>query len=493
MKKTMARLLACILVLSILLPALISCAGKPAEQSASEAPNAISDEATDAATTEEVLKADVPDVDMNGKKFTFLTSGWGEEVWIMNDIVAEEENGDPVNDAKYRRNRAIEERFNCEIADYNTMANDPVPTLKKTVLADDKSYDFFEARLHQYLPLARDGLILNLYDIPHMDLTKPWWDQNSVKSLSVANKLYAVTSDITIMDNDATSAFVFNKGMITDYGLDSPYQAVKDGTWTLDALEKLVKTVSKDVDGNGTMDENDMYGLLYQRDTMTAFLAGGGEFIARKDANDLPYISLNEQKSVDIVSNLLRVLYDKTTCMNVMIPFPTDFNPWMSSMFASDRALFMWIRMVNVVALRAMETDFGILPIPKYNAEQGNYYSAVNPWTGACITVPASNTDLENSGIFLEAFAAESRYTLQPAYYDILLNGKVVRDQDSKEMLDIIFDNRVYDIGDIGRFGDLHMIIYMTMDYDSNVVSYIEKRLTKANRDIEKLIDGINQ
>ena len=56
----------------------------------------------------------------------------------------------------------------------------------------------------------------------------------------------------------------------------------------------------------------------------------------------------------------------------------------------------------------------------------------------------------------LEAISRESKKQLVPAYYDVALQGKITRDEDSKEMLDLIFNNRMYDIGlifDIGGFG----------------------------------------
>jgi hypothetical protein len=151
----------------------------------------------------------------------------------------------------------------------------------------------------------------------------------------------------------------------------------------------------------------------------------------------------------------------------------------------------MWIRMVNIVPLRSMPTDFGVLPIPKKNAAQDYYSCDVNSWTGLGITVPTTVVDMESIGIFLEAYAAESYKRVKPAYYDVLLSGKVARDEESLEMLDIIFGNRTYDIGAIGTYGTLNEVIYLVMNYDMNVSSWVEKRLEKAQKDIDKLIEKI--
>ena len=40
-----------------------------------------------------------------------------------------------------------------------------------------------------------------------------------------------------------------------------------------------------------------------------------------------------------------------------------------------------------------------------------------------------------------------------PAYYDVALTGKHIRDEDSAEMLDIILDGRVFDLGYIYNVG----------------------------------------
>jgi len=213
--------------------------------------------------------------------------------------------------------------------------------------------------------------------------------------------------------------------------------------------------------------------------------------IGRKDADDIPYITLTEESALNKMIYILESLYNKDSCFNVMF-LTDDFNVGMDNMFQSDQGLFMWIRMVNIVSLRSMPTDFGILPIPKMDKAQDYYSSDVNSWTGVCLTVPSTNTDYENTGIFLEAYAAESKKTVQPVYYDVLLNGKIARDDESLEMLELIFKNRTYDIGAIGMYGGLNEILYMPMTYDLNVVSYVDKRMAKAEKDISKLIDKIS-
>jgi len=136
-------------------------------------------------------------------------------------------------------------------------------------------------------------------------------------------------------------------------------------------------------------------------------------------------------------------------------PLGIDGTEGMNGIFQDDRALFMWIRMADVENLRTMETDFGILPIPKYNEQQKEHLQTVNPWTGVLTTVPQSTGNIENTSIILEAMSYESKDILQPAYYDVMLNTKIARDEESSKMFDIIFKNRAYDIGDVFDFNEV--------------------------------------
>ena len=227
------------------------------------------------------------------------------------------------------------------------------------------------------------------------------------------------------------------------------------------------------------MDDNDRYGLLYQRDTMSSFYNGCGGIIASKDEDDLPVMTLNTDRSYIILDKLYDYLYKEQICFHVMkffAPLPEGFTNGMTRMFQANCALFMWIRMADVQNLRTMEVDFGSLPIPKWDEKQARYFHSVNPYVGAAVIVPKCAPNLELTGLFIEAISAESKYLLQPAYYEVMLTTKLTRDNESAEMLDIIFSSRIYDNGEIYDFGGIGGdLIYMTMTFDRNIASTYAK------------------
>ena len=188
------------------------------------------------------------------------------------------------------------------------------------------------------------------------------------------------------------------------------------------------------------------------------------------------------------------LLYDQNICYNVMNA-SGDFNVWMADKFMADEAMFMWVRDVNIPQLRTMESDFGILPNPKYNETIDNYYSIVNSYTGAALSIPMiGNAEIaETVGLFVETMGAASLTTLSAAYYDTLLNGIVARDQESQQMLDIIYANTTFDPGSIGAYSSINDYIYMAMDYDQNFASNAASRKKAVEKVIGRTIDKITE
>ena len=142
-----------------------------------------------------------------------------------------------------------------------------------------------------------------------------------------------------------------------------------------------------------------------------------------------------------------------------------------------------------------MESDFGILPNPKYNETIDNYYSVVNAYTGAAICVPliVDETVAEYLGLFIETMGMASMNTLARAYYDVLLNGIAVRDQESQQMLDIIYANTTYDPGSIGAYNNINEYIYMAMSYANNFASYNAARKKAVEKAIDTTISKIEK
>ena len=98
--------------------------------------------------------------------------------------------------------------------------------------------------------------------------------------------------------------------------------------------------------------------------------------------------------------------------------------------------------------------------------------------------------DPEFSAFIVEACAAEAKNTLTPAYYEVNLIGRDVRDDESEEMLDIIFGNIIYDAGEAYNFGQMNTVLAtLVQNRSADITSAFEAVKTQINQEIQQIID----
>ena len=146
--------------------------------------------------------------------------------------------------------------------------------------------------------------------------------------------------------------------------------------------------------------------------------------------------------------------------------------------------------MINITAFRDSETDFGVIPAPKLNEEQDRYYSTYSPWNLTTYSMPVTLSDQAASGDIFEAMAEFSTYTLTPAYYDITLMYKAVRDEESGPMIELILDSRNFDLGSIYDWGNTATTI-RGMNSTGNIASTLQRMEKVANKTLDKFIKAI--
>jgi len=401
--------------------------------------------------------------------------------WLNVIYDSQEENGDLINDAVYLRNRKIEERFNVQITQKMAAGN-----LKKNVNSGADAFDL-------YLPIDRDaltygaqGLIYKVSEIPNIDIDKPYWSQSINKCMTIGGDLYYAYGAFNLSVYDYTHVLLFNKQMILDIGLGNPYSLVKSGNWTIDKYGEMAKAAVKDLDGNGEMDQNDVFGLYSaDKQVLPCFWIAAGVQSISKSGDDIPLFTLREdEKFAAVIDKIFAVTYDNNSW------YRKSYSDAKMAYFMSGHALFVNATFKSVGDLRGIETEFGIIPYPKYTSEQNNYYTRVEGGNPGVVTVTSSN--LEMIGTILETLNAESAKTVIPAYYDITLKIKNARDEDSAEMLDLIFESRIYDLGDTYWCEILRDGIFLSMfsKNDRNLASQLEKVEPKINAAIEKVVKG---
>ncbi len=213
--------------------------------------------------------------------------------------------------------------------------------------------------------------------------------------------------------------------------------------------------VSTDLDGDGIRKwDVDQFGFVTHESSCEGFFFGSGSNIVKKETDDLPYLDMSNERVITVIEKVIKLIADKDIVVNGSIQ-TLDFVQQMQPVFESGRSLFYGEVMQCIIRrLRTMKIDFGVIPFPKLDEQQDEYNHFIHV-TAAMLSVPLSNPNIDKTGIILEAMAAKSKYTLQKAYYDVCLERKFMRDEESSVMIDIIQKARNYDIGYIYNWGSL--------------------------------------
>jgi hypothetical protein len=483
MKRTISLLLAALTVTSLF----VACANKGGE-------GTVSDTTATPATTEAestAYTANIPsDFDFGGYNFRIYAypapdSG---EFWHDYDFSYTEETGDALSDAAYQRMRNVEDQLGIKFTVYNAKASDGAE-LKKTITSNDYAYDMSCVTPRGSASLSQANYLIDLKSMSALDLDAAWWDQNCVNDLSIDHKLYMVTGDIEIAYKKSIAILLFNKEMAKDYQIDDPYELLDNNTWTIDNFTTMARNASADLNNDGKYDDTDRYGLnFYCNFIANGMIASGVKFVT-KDSNDLPTITFMSDKTTSVWDKYTSLFFDTATCYSWSRNGKAGEDAY--KMFIDNRALFYYNEFHAVETLRQMETDFGILPIPKYDESQDRYYHCINPHVAEMISVPIYNSNLELTAYVMDALGATSKNILTPAYNEVQLKTKGSRDDQSEVSIDIILNSLTYDMGFIYDWGTLGQFTLTLVDAGkSDLASSYAKVETTAQKQMQKAVDN---
>ena len=482
----MKKALAFCLALLMLLPFAAGCQKKPTEQ-----PNSSQN---DTAAETDPFDDGVPDgLDYDGRIFTICCPGPDE--WGIESYEREELNSDSVNDAIYNRNRELERRFNIEIDTLSLGSTDSMPSdFAKYALSDEDYVDLLAVGYYQSgKPLIMNDYIVPWNDVPYINTEKPWWNSNINDTLSILGNTYLIVGDVNWFTMPEVPACYFNKTLAADNKeiVGDLYQTVKNQEWTFDKCYTIAKQMTKDMNGDGVFDENDRYGCIQNT------IIGVTGFVYAANHNTVvvtdegPQMQFNTDKMIDII----QYLYDLCCKDNISYVETFDFIYQSKGIpiFFANRALFYFDVLLFSETFRKEENDFGIIPYPKFDEQQEQYTSYANQWGLSC-GLPCTAQDYARTGAILEAMCALSSKLIKPAYYDKALIGRQIRDDESAEMLDIIFGNIMYDFG-ISFCTNLAFIPSKTFVEmkSTNVASWYKTNESRLKKNYEELFEHVEE
>ena len=392
-------------------------------------------------------------ISAEGVEITFAAINIGSEELGDNDIATTAENGAKMNDAVYKRQRDIEEKLGVKIVCNGFDSDSELQSaVSNDTLSGEGFYDIINAKTHVQATFFNNGYLSDISTIPNLQLDQAWWNKDANEAFTIADLQFLLLSPLCHYADSVAWFVMFNKALFAEYDLADPYQMVREGTWTLDAMYEMMKVVPIDSNGNGQTDGDDMFGCVAQMFDAMALTTSFGCKIFAKDASDVPQFVLPDETNFDKMQVVSDFFAD--TARTIVVDhsmYKSVDNKWdtlWAGKFAEGKGLFMFNCPGNLGSFTDMEQDFGILPMPKYNAAQKDYYTMTSIWFTTSLSVPkvhgADNGDI---GTVLDAMSYLSYVDVEPTFAETYLQNRYIRDEESVEMLNIVTSSKYYDPG----------------------------------------------
>lgn len=402
---------------------------------------------------------------------------------------------DIMNKALYNREIKVEDYLGVEITyEHVPTIQDVEPALAVTASTNDDLYQIvLNHCIWRNTSNITNGYLLDMNELD-IDFTGEWFNRSGNDALSLYGKQYLCVSDYNLPD---PNMILFNKDMAENLGIEDPYQLVRDGKWTIDKMAELASRATQD-NGDTVWNVNDTYGFSCPDNWYTAsFLFGADIPIIEKNEDGYLYMAFGDERTYTFMEKMDALINSKDTytfdsrAYDGEAAFVDKGLP-----IESGRCLFTLYTFNKLYTIRDVEIGFGILPYPKLDEEQEQYIS--NDWAGlTCVPISLYEDSYTMVGDVIELLAYYSAEEVIPTYIDVTLGIKLSRDEESKEMINLIFNTCTFKPG-MNYFGlndmffSVHKMLIATGQ--NNLASFIasngpalETKINEFNEAVEYL------
>ncbi len=445
--KHLYRILTAILIIAMMLPLAISCAETtPPDQTtaSTEGPANPGDSETEAPEETVFAPSDIPeDLRFDGETIKFLY--WSD---VENpEFFVEDSNGESVNDAIYRRNERVQEQFGIVLEFTGTPGNYEnqkafINTCINSTQSGSDAHDFFCGYSMTGATLMTQGIAQDLTSYDIIEFDKPWWPNSLIEKATIKDGVYFASGDISTNFLYMMYCCVFNKEMLAAFyqmSAEDLYTLVYDQQWILDKFIELSTDVFLEANGDDTASIGDRFGFVTHNIHFDSFYTASNLYtiLPDEDGNVMLSDDLFSEKTLDLLNKLCPFIHNSGDC----------FLTSSQDIFANDQALFSIDRVqITNKKLRDVGFSYGILPIPKYDAEQEDYYTCMAfPFTTYVLS--AASTHSEAAAATLELMAYQSYLNITPALFEESMKLRYADQSDDSLMFDTIRETVVIDLG----------------------------------------------
>lgn len=429
------KLLCLLLSLLVLLPMISACGnatGAPQETTVDET----SEPTTEPENQEKEYK--FKNANYKNRDFGALIMTATENFYIFSG-----DHSAPVDEAVYRRNTAVEEKYNVNLVYYPKNGYNAGKHAFNAEIRNNESsggglYSLYMGQTFYTHSLIVEGMYYDILQSKVLNLDAPWWDGVVNDTLEISGKLYSSLGSFNAGQLTSMMGVFYNKVIYENYDIGavvenkSIYDVVRDKEWTFEVMETMTKQMN-DLEG--------MYGMLYHLHGIYCMLPGSNVQLVSKDTDgNLSILGLYTDHFVDVFENYFDY-YNNNTGVKYFSGAPD-----MVSTFAANNTLFMIQEIASMGSgvLAESGLTYGILPFPMYTTEQGVYRT--NTQNMEIIQV-SGTCNTEMACVLLEYLHYQSRKEVIPTYFEEKLQYRMADQPDDAEMLQLLRDTLYYDFG----------------------------------------------
>lgn len=392
---------------------------------------------------------ELPDsLDYNDKKVTFLV--WDGQSY--EEYFIEAPSGETVTNALYSRNLAVEERLGVKLDFIKTAGGSGdveafTSKVNADIMAGDQhEYDMISAYSRTTAMCAYNGYTRNLLETAYFNEEMPWWPDTLMKQSTMNGKLYFCSGDISLSLFHNLDIIYLNKELAKKYGFTAEelYTMVNAGEWTIDQMIGYSKNTYTDLNSDGKRDDMDQYGFIAANTQSQPLIWGCGiTAIDIENGRMIISPSFTGEKMQGLQEKIFGWLYSSE---DGYFASSTGIG---NTAFAEGRCLFFSnIASYTMSKFNVDGLTFGILPPPKYDNAQENYYSVMGN-AFSLYAILNTKTDADMCSAVLECMGSEGYRQLSPAIFEEAMKVKYASDDLTSQMYDVVRAGVVFDNGRI--------------------------------------------
>ncbi len=398
--------------------------------------------------------------------------------------------GKTINNGVMERKEYIEDTYGVTVEWINCQGPSMLGRLTTAVELKNEVVHVALPHVYEAMQIVSQNALYEMGD-DYINFDAEYFSQESVENYTLAGHTFFAGGDISFLDENTAYVLFYNNTIAEEFtAFPNLYDAVLNGTWTIDLLYNLSGSVSVNMDNEDSYSDNDKYGLGTNQLACYYQYFGVYQVGKGKDGgnNEVFTLTIENDKVETIID---KMLFAKNNINSIRTQWDGGYTA-MGTAFGQNRLLFYHEVLQKVFNFES-ELKVGVLPFPKLSTNQDRYY-VPSAGQSTIVCIPRATDDRVLSECMVEILSKTASEYIMPAYVKEM-ESKLHPDyaENSLEVIEKqIFPNIMYDLGYMyGRFnGDGDGLITLSIQLESiagNINNFVDA-LDQGRRSAEDML-----